>query len=154
MGCGQWRGMSDGFIICLFPFRISKGLSEMVFAKSEGRKKGKAEEDVDDTGTVKLLKSGRCDMHFQNFGKFKFHLGNYLLYCHPDIYHIWQITLVPLTIYHTNCLYLLLKTSFMAALGLRCCSWALSSCGEWWLLTSQCAGSHFAGFCCCGAPAQ
>lgn len=94
----------------------------MVFAKSEGRKKGKAEEDVDDTGTVKLLKSGRCDMHFQNFGKFKFHLGNYLLYCHPDIYHIWQITLVPLTIYHTNCLYLLLKTSFMAALGLRCCS--------------------------------
>lgn len=101
--CGQWREMSDGFINRLFPFRISKGLSEMVFAKSEGQKR-KAEEDVDDTGTVKLLKSGRCDMHLQNFGKFKFHLGNYLLYCHPDIYHIWQITLVPL-VYHTNCLF-------------------------------------------------
>ena len=43
----------------------------MVFAKSEGQKKRKAEEDVDDTGTVKLLKSGRCDIHLQNFGKFK-----------------------------------------------------------------------------------
>ena len=74
----------------------------MVFAKSEGQKKRKAEEDVDDTGTVKLLKSGRCDIHLQNFGKFKFHLGNYLLYCHPDSYHIWQIILVPLTIYHVK----------------------------------------------------
>ena len=93
----------------------------MVFAKSEGQKKRKAEEDVDDTGTVKLLKSGRCDMHLQNFGKFKFHLGNYLLYCHPDIYHIWQITLVPL-VYHTNCLFKKYIYLFMAALGLRCCS--------------------------------
>ena len=97
--------MSDSFITGLFLFRISKGLSEMVFAKSEGQKKRKAEEDVDNTGTVKLLKSGRCDMHLQNFGKFKFYLGKYLLYCHPDIYHIWQITLVPLIIYHTNCLF-------------------------------------------------
>lgn len=148
--------MSDGFINRLFPFRISKGLSEMVFAKSEGQKKRKAEEDVDDTGTVKLLKSGRCDMHLQNFGKFKFHLGNYLLNCHPDIYHIWQITLVPLIIYHTNCLiflknisiYLWLLWVFVAALRL---SLVVASGGS---SSLQCAGSHFGGFSYCRAPAQ
>lgn len=117
--------MSNSFITGLFLFRISKGLSEMVFARSEGPKKRKAEEDVDNTGTVKLLKSRRYDMHLQNFGKFKFYLRNFLLYCHPDIYHIWQITLVPLIICHTDCLYLFFLISIylcMAALGLCCYS--------------------------------
>nr|ABF57441.1 guanine nucleotide binding protein-like 2 (nucleolar) [Bos taurus] len=40
--------------------RISKGLSEMVFAKSEGRKKGKAEEDVDDTAPPKKGKKRKA----------------------------------------------------------------------------------------------
>ena len=34
---------------------------------------------------------------------------------------------------------------FLAALGLRCCAWAFSSCGE--------RASHCGGFSCCRAPA-
>ena len=34
---------------------------------------------------------------------------------------------------------------FLAVLGLRCCAWAFSSCGEW--------VSHCSGFSCCGARA-
>ena len=30
---------------------------------------------------------------------------------------------------------------YLAALGLRCCSWVFSSCGEWGLFFIQCAGS-------------
>ncbi|XP_044801174.2 nucleolar GTP-binding protein 2 isoform X2 [Bubalus bubalis] len=40
--------------------RISKGLSEMVFAKSEGQKKRKAEEDVDDTAPPKKGKKRKA----------------------------------------------------------------------------------------------
>lgn len=49
-------------LLCSSPYRISKGLSEVVFAKSEEQRRT-AEEDVEDTGTVKLLKSCRCDLH-------------------------------------------------------------------------------------------
>ncbi|XP_043317795.1 nucleolar GTP-binding protein 2 isoform X1 [Cervus elaphus] len=40
--------------------RISKGLSEMVFAKSEGQKKRKAEEDVDNTAPTKKGKKRKA----------------------------------------------------------------------------------------------
>ena len=45
---------------------------------------------------------------------------------------------------------------FLAALGLRCCSWAFPSYGERALLfTAYCSGqaSHCGGFSCCGARA-
>ena len=43
---------------------------------------------------------------------------------------------------------------FLAVLGLRCCAWAFSSCGEWGLLFSCGArASHCGGFSCCGARA-
>ena len=38
-------------------------------------------------------------------------------------------------------LFLKLINLFLAALGLRCCTWAFSSCGEW--------SSHCDGFSCC-----
>ena len=41
---------------------------------------------------------------------------------------------------------------FLAALGLRCCAQAFSSCGEQGLLSLWCAGSR-GGFSCCGARA-
>ena len=43
---------------------------------------------------------------------------------------------------------------YLAALGLRCCAWAFSSCGEWGLLF-RCGAqaSHCGGFSCCGAQA-
>lgn len=54
--------MLDSFTALLFCFRISKGLSEKVFAKSE-EQKTTAEEDVEDAGRVKLFKSFTCDLH-------------------------------------------------------------------------------------------
>ena len=56
---------------------------------------------------------------------------------------------------------------FLAALGLRCCAWAFSSCSEWgllfvavcgllslrWLLLLQSRGSRCAGFSSCGIRA-
>ena len=45
---------------------------------------------------------------------------------------------------------------FLAALGLRCCEWAFSSCGERRLLFVVVRGlliSHCSGFSCCGAQA-
>ena len=39
----------------------------------------------------------------------------------------------------------------MAALGLRCCGLAFSSCGEWGLLFFAVPASHCSGFSCCGA---
>ena len=40
----------------------------------------------------------------------------------------------------------------MAVLGLRCCSWAFSSCSEHGLLSSRGAwASYCGGFSCCGA---
>jgi len=41
----------------------------------------------------------------------------------------------------------------LAALGLCCCAWAFSSCGEQGLSSSQWAGSHCGGFSCCKAQA-
>ena len=43
---------------------------------------------------------------------------------------------------------------FLAVLGLRCCTWAFSSCGErgfslWWLLLLGSTGSSPTGFTCC-----
>ena len=56
---------------------------------------------------------------------------------------------------------------FLAALGLRCCVWAFSSCGErsysslwctgfsvWWLLLLRSTGSRRVGFTSCGTRAQ
>ena len=44
---------------------------------------------------------------------------------------------------------------FLVVLGLCCCTWAFSSCGEWGLLSSWSARvSHCGGFSCCGAQAQ
>jgi len=41
---------------------------------------------------------------------------------------------------------------FLVALGLHCCAWAFSSCGEWGLLSSFGAWAfHFGGFSCCRA---
>ena len=54
MGLGSWRGMWDDFVMWLFCCRISKGLSEKIFAKSE-EQRTRAEEDVEDAGRVKLL---------------------------------------------------------------------------------------------------
>ena len=55
----------------------------------------------------------------------------------------------------------------LAALGLRCCAWAFSSCAEWgllfvvvhvfslqWLLLLQSMGSRCVGFIRCGTQAQ
>ena len=42
---------------------------------------------------------------------------------------------------------------FMAALGLRCCVQAFSSCGEQGYSLLWCAGSLCCGFSCCGAQA-
>ena len=42
----------------------------------------------------------------------------------------------------------------LAVLGLHCCKWAFSSCGEWGLLSSCSARpSHCGGFSCCRAQA-
>ena len=41
----------------------------------------------------------------------------------------------------------------MAALGLRCCAQAFSSCGEQGLLCCSARASHCGGFSCCGARA-
>ena len=46
---------------------------------------------------------------------------------------------------------------FMAVLGLHCCAWAFSSCGEQGLLfVVRCGAraSHCSGFSCCRPPAQ
>ena len=51
---------------------------------------------------------------------------------------------------------------FLAALGLRCCAWAFSSCGErgllfvvvQWLLSLWSMGCRRASFSSCGAQAQ
>ena len=40
---------------------------------------------------------------------------------------------------------------FMAALGLRCCTQAFSSCVAWGLLFIAVRGPHCCGFSCCGA---
>ena len=41
---------------------------------------------------------------------------------------------------------------FLAALGLRCCTWAFSSWGRWGLLSScNVRASHYSGFSCCRA---
>ena len=42
---------------------------------------------------------------------------------------------------------------FLAALGLRCCTWAFSSCGQRGLLfvAMRAWASHCGGFSCCGA---
>lgn len=63
----QQRGVWDGFGTSLFCFRIAKGLSEKVFAKSEEHRRT-AEEDVEDAGRVKLL--NHVDV-VCIFGKFK-----------------------------------------------------------------------------------
>ena len=42
---------------------------------------------------------------------------------------------------------------FLAVLGLRCCAWAFSSCGELGLLFVVAQASHRGGFSCCGARA-
>ena len=46
--------MWDDFVMWLFCCRISKGLSEKIFAKSE-EQRTRAKEDVEDAGRVKLL---------------------------------------------------------------------------------------------------
>ena len=40
---------------------------------------------------------------------------------------------------------------FLAALGLRCCMWAFSSCSKRGLLFVAVWASHCGGFSCCGA---
>ena len=40
---------------------------------------------------------------------------------------------------------------FLAALGLRCCAWTFSSCGEWGLLHFSAWASHCSGLSSCGA---
>ena len=46
------------------------------------------------------------------------------------------------------------KFFFLAALGLHCCAWAFSSCGEQGLLSScSLRASHCGSFSCCRAPA-
>ena len=49
---------------------------------------------------------------------------------------------------------LFFKINVLAALGLCCCKWAFSSCGEWGLLsTGGARASHRGGFSCCRARA-
>ena len=43
------------------------------------------------------------------------------------------------------------QTNTVAVLRLRCCAWALSSCGKCWLLYLQARASHCSGFSCCRA---
>ena len=51
-------------------------------------------------------------------------------------------------------LYFILLIYFLVALGVHCCSWAFSSCGEWRLLSSfSVRASLYHGFSCCRAPA-
>lgn len=54
--------MWDSFLTLRFCFRISKGLSEKVFAKSE-EQRTTAEEDVEDASRGKSFQSFRCDLH-------------------------------------------------------------------------------------------
>lgn len=49
-------------VTLLFCFRISKGLSEKIFAKPEEQRK-MLEEHVDDTGEDKLFQSFRYNLH-------------------------------------------------------------------------------------------
>jgi hypothetical protein len=66
--------MLDSFINLLFYFRISKGLSEKVFAKFEeqrktsGEQRKTLEEDINDTGEDKLFKSLGMICIFRIFG--------------------------------------------------------------------------------------
>ena len=50
-------------------------------------------------------------------------------------------------------LFLKLINLFLAALGLRCCAQAFSSCGGGGYSLLRCAGSHCGGLSCCGARA-
>ena len=63
---------------------------------------------------------------------------------------------------HLDCFYLLTIVNFplliylfiyLAALGLRYCAWAFSSCDEWATLCYSARASHCGGFSCCGARA-
>ena len=49
-----------------------------------------------------------------------------------------------------NFIYLLIYL-FLAVLGLHCCPWAFSSCGERGYSSLQCVASLCGGFSCCGA---
>ena len=53
-----------------------------------------------------------------------------------------------------NALYFILLIYFLVFLGVRCYTWAFSSCGEWRLLSSSKVwASHCHGFSCCRAQA-
>lgn len=70
----------------LFCFRISKGLSEKVFAKSE--EQGAAEE-VEDTG--KIVQPLACDLRLQNYAESNFNLSVLSrAVIHTDIYRNWH----------------------------------------------------------------
>ena len=72
----------------------------------------------------------------------------------PLWYWLWVCHKWPLLCWDMFPLYQLLKviSLLMASLGLRCCVWAFSSCGEQGLLSScSVPASHGGGSSCCGA---
>ena len=66
------------------------------------------------------------------------------------IYHLYLIKISDIMSYTS--IYKLLFFFFFAVLGLGCCTWTFSSCGEQGLLSScDKWASHCSGFFCCGA---
>lgn len=80
----QLRGVMGSYVTWLFSCRISKGLSEKVFAKSEEQRA--AEEVAEDTGKVKFIKPLGCGVHpvgLWDCGTCDFHLDTWGIVVFP-----------------------------------------------------------------------
>ena len=96
------------------------------------------------------------------FTQRQFYLTAFFLQCRLILHYLFEYLFFFCWILDIIiCLFIYL---FLAALGLCCCAWAFSSCGEWellfvegvgfslrWLLLLQSTGSRRAGFSSCGA---
>ena len=77
---------------------------------------------------------------FRSLIHFEFVLVYGMMKCSNLIFWHW--------LFSKNCMFYL----FLLALGLCCCPWAFSSCGDWGLLSScGVRAAHCSGFSCCRA---
>ena len=84
------------------------------------------------------------------FGQDFYFLPNVLFYIFQIFYNKHVFTVI--NFLQRWALHLFTYHFFSAALGVRCYTWAFSSCGKWRLLSSCGAwASHCRGFSCCGA---
>ena len=76
---------------------------------------------------------------------------SFFVYFVSQVFCHCQMTQLAFIYFFNKSIYLFI----LAALGLRCCTWAFSSCGERGLLFLRCGAraSHCGGFSCCGARA-